>query len=52
LELELYDSEPVGNEFGCYREVKKSEADMWNNLCVLLVANDVECRIVDSYKSQ
>lgn len=34
------------------REVKRSEADMRDNLCILLVANNVECRIVDSYKPQ
>jgi hypothetical protein len=36
-----------------HMEVKgRSETDMWNNLRVLLVANNVQCRIVDSYKSQ
>ena len=44
---ELYDSEPVGHEIG-YTEVKRTKAYVWNNLCILLVANNVKCRIVDS----
>ena len=40
-----------GNEIG-YREVKRIEADMRNDLCIFLVTNDVKSGIVDSYRSQ
>jgi hypothetical protein len=31
-----------------YMKVKRSETDMWNNLCIFLVANDVKCCIIYS----
>jgi len=46
----LYGSEPVGNEGRDWSiwKVKRSETDMWNDLCIFLVANDVKCRIIYS----
>lgn len=37
---------------GCRKVKEKDDADMWNNLCVLLVANNVKCCIVDGYEFQ